>query len=170
MKLNLGSGDTPKRNYLNFDAAIFKRTKSGTRTDVVGRIEAMPFKSNSFYLIFCAHVIEHFPFKGSLELLQICYDLLMVDGLCIIEAPCILGAYEVYVVRQNNIRKYIQMLYGTGPTAVKKYGELAQHKSGWTGPILAEEMKKIGFVIDYVGHGRGHGMGKRDFRVIGRKP
>lgn len=169
MKLNLGSGDTPKKGYLNFDATIFRRPKSGTKTDVVGRIEAMPFKSESFEEVFSAHVIEHFPFKGSLELLQICYDLLKVDGLCIIEGPCLLGAYEVYVVRDNNIRKYIQMLYGTGPRAVKAYGELAQHKSGWTGPVLAEEMVKIGFTIKYVGHGRDHGMGKRDFRVVGRR-
>ncbi|GAG27547.1 unnamed protein product, partial [marine sediment metagenome] len=123
MKLNLGSGDTPKRGYINFDATIFKRVKTNTETNVVGRIEAMPFKLESFDQIWCSHVIEHFYFKGSLELLRICYDLLEVDGLCIMEGPCLLGAYEVYVVRDNNIRKYIQMLYGTGPRAVKAYGE-----------------------------------------------
>ena len=168
MKLNLGSGDTPKRECLNFDALYFERR--GARTDVIGRIEAMPFKNESFDRVLCSHVIEHFDYEDALELLRIIFDLLKRGGFCAIEGPCILGGYEYYVVKRDNVKRYIAMLYGLGPIARRRYGKLAQHKSGWTGPILAEAMKNTGFKIKYVGPGRTHGMGKRDFRVEGGKP
>lgn len=167
MKLNLGNGDTPKNGYVNFDAKLFVRPTA--RTDVIGRMENMPFKPESFDEIFSAHVIEHFQFDDSIKLLIACFDLLKGGGLCIMEAPCVIGGYDYYVNKMKDIDRYIRMLYGLGPGATKAYGKLAQHKSGWTGPILAKEMDKLGFEITRVTHGRSHGMGKRDLRVEGRK-
>ncbi len=169
MKLNLGCGSTPKKDFVNFDIHIFRRGEY--HTDVVGLIQQIPFKDNSFKSILCSHVIEHFTFEYVPVVLQTIYNILEPAGIAVIEAPCILGGYDYYINKHNNIRKYLAMLYGLGPVARKLYTpEYAQHRSGWTGPLMAEQMEPIGFKIKYVGHGRTHGMGRRDFRVEGVKP
>ena len=157
-----------KDDYVNFDAVVWTSRK-GTRTNVIGRIEDLPFKLGAFEHIFCAHVLEHFTYWDAQELLKKCYDLLQSGGTCTMETPDIIGAYEFYVVRHNNIKKYIETLYG----AIWKrspHGEFYQHKFGWTRELLAEEMAQVGFKILKTGVGMSHGMGKRDLRVHGGKP
>lgn len=157
-----------KDGYINFDAVVWTHRRTKRKTNVVGRIEALPFKDDSFDHIFCAHVLEHFTYWDAQDLLQKMYALTKVGGTCTIETPCIVGAYEFYVVKHNNIKKYVETLYG----AIWKrspHGEFYIHKFGWTKELLAAEMTQIGFTILNTGVGLSHGMGKRDLRVHARR-
>lgn len=156
-----------KKDYVNFDARVWTG-RTGKKTNVVGRIESMPFKMGSFGHIFCAHVLEHFTYWEAQDVLKLCYDLLKPGGTCTMETPCIIGSYKFYVEKHNNVKKWIETLYGaiwkTSP-----HGEFYQHKFGWTRELLAEEMLKVGFTILKTSHGLSHGMGNRDLRVHARR-
>lgn len=89
-------------------------------------------------------------------------------GKFIVEGPCVLGIYEVYVKRQNNIKRYLDMVYGNEKSRLK-WGDFYMHKSGWTKELMAETMQDVGYKILHTGHGLRHGMGIRDFRVVGTK-
>ena len=68
MKLNLGSGEMLKKKWINFDAQILNR--GGVSTNVVGMIENIPFKENSFDEILCSHVVEHFYYEDALQMMR----------------------------------------------------------------------------------------------------
>lgn len=167
MKLNLGSGIMIKEGHVNFDAVVWT-SRAGLKTNVIGRIENMPFKLGVFEHIFCTHVLEHFNYPDALDLLRKCLDLLQTGGTCTIETPCVVGAYDYYVVKHNNIKKYLETLYGA-VWHKSPHGEFGVHRSGWTREILAEEMAGVGFTILKTSHGLSHGMGNRDLRVHARK-
>lgn len=177
-KLNLGCGISPKEVYINLDAAIYKGIQGWDRhlqTDVVGLIQhaTQLFPLNYFTEIMSAHVIEHFYFEDALVLLSDQMKLLRSGGKIVVEGPCVLGCYRWYAEDRagmkdpNGIRFLIESLYPYYNRM--EYGPLMQHKSGWTGPVLAEEMTKLGFEIVHVGEGQTHGTGWHDFRVEGKK-
>lgn len=175
MKLNLGSGIMLKKNFVNYDMMIRKPEENVPR--VVGMIENLSFKENSFDEVLCSHVIEHFQPEQSIQMLRDIYYVLKPDGLLIIEGPDILGAYWYYVGcecgnrwkgrPEPNVKGLIDCIFAN----VHRYtrGEEWTHKSGWTGCMVAQEMAEIGFYIKHVGKGWTHGMGRRDFRVEGIK-
>jgi SAM-dependent methyltransferase len=172
LKLNLGSGTMikdPAKGWVNLDTMVFYRGKDKNRisTTVLGKIEALPFKANSFVAVLSSHVIEHFEKAGAVEMLRIIHRVLRPGGVAVIEGPCILGGYWYYWQKNKNIQRLIEMLYPTRNPG--KFGDGWHHKSGWTGPLVAEEMEKIGYKIRHVGPGMTHGFGKRDFRVEGVK-
>lgn len=164
--LNLGSGALMWADYLNFDMLHYQR--GDIRTDVIGRIGRMPFKEGSFKRILCCHTIEHFYKTDAIKVLEDCYSLLQSGGMLVMEAPCMLGCYWYYVEVKKDVSRFIDFIYG-GEDNRLKYGDMYAHKSGWTGELMADEMKKIGFKIMMVGPGQHHGMNKRDFRVEGVK-
>lgn len=172
-KLNLGCGISPKENYINFDAGLYKGIQGWDKhleTDIVGMIEDIEtiFPKDYFSEIMSSHVIEHFFYEDSLKFLRSQSQILKVGGKLIVEGPCILGVYKWYEEGRMDLRGLIDQLYPYHNRLF--YGELGhlhQHKSGWTGPLLAEEMAKMGYFVTHIGHGQLHGMGWHDFRVEG---
>lgn len=165
-RLNLGSGVLMWPDYINFDILHYQGRHA--KTDVVGRIEQMPFNKGSFKRILCCHVIEHFYKTDAIQVIGDCYSLLKSGGVLVVEAPCILGCYWYYIEVKKDVSRFIDFIYG-GEDNRLKYGNGYAHKSGWTSNIMAELMAAIGFKIISVGIGQHHGMGRRDFRVEGRK-
>ena len=167
-KINIGSGEMLKQDYINFDEKVWKRKKIAT--DIIGKIENIKsmVPVNYFYEIICFHVIEHFMMTEAKKILLSFYDLLRPDGKLILEAPDVLGSYWYFVEIKKNVRGFIDMMFSTEAVR-EKYGDNMLHRSGWTMEIAKEEMQKVGFSITHAGIGMSHGMGKRDFRVEGIK-
>ena len=172
-KLNLGSGRMLLPDYINFDAVEIVWGKM--KTDILGRIEDIVsiFGENTFNKILCSHVIEHFYPQDAKKVLKDCLKILRPGGVLIVEAGCLQGQIEMYLANHswfaNNggIKQLIRSIFGQDQHAWK---ELGWHHWIYTGDTMAEVMKSCGFEIAHKGIGRTHGMGKRDFRVEGRKP
>lgn len=165
-QLNLGSGGLIWPEYLNFD--IRHHNRGDAKTDVIGDINHIPFRDCSFKRILCCHVIEHFYKTDGIRILKDCYNTLKVGGILVMEGPCILGCYDLYVNKKQDVSRFIDFIYG-GEDSRLKYGNEYAHKCGWTGMLMAEEMESVGFKIIKVAPGQHHGMGHRDFRVEGVK-
>lgn len=170
MKLNLGSGEMLRNGYINFDKNM---TKQGDKkTDVIGDILdiAKIYSPETFDEILCAHVIEHFELKVADKILKDCYSLLKKSGKLIMEGPDIIGIIQLYNEAHpimDTPEKVIQNIYGS-PTYIES-GHEWLHKWGFCQETMEIAMSKTGFKIVKVGIGTTHGMGRRDFRVVGVK-
>jgi len=175
--LNLGCGIAPKSEYINLDAKVYRGIQGWDKhlqTDIVMMIEDVVEKLPNGYFaeVLSAHVIEHFFYEDALEFLKWQHTLLRSSGRIIVEGPCILGVYRWYQEGREgkgNIAWLIEALYPYRNRVAPEYGPLMQHKSGWTGAVLAGELKKVGFKVVHIGEGRLHGHAWRDFRVEGVK-
>jgi predicted SAM-dependent methyltransferase len=176
-KLNLGSGIVPYEQYINFDAGVFRgiqKWDGHLQTDIVGKIEDLLeiFPHGYFAEIISAQVIEHFFFEDALEFLSNQLLLLRPGGKIVVEGPCILGVFRWYQEGRfpRGVRSLIDYLYPYhNRVAREHHGELQQHKSGWTGQVLSEEMEKLWIKVTHVGEGQTAGCAWRDFRVEGIK-
>jgi predicted SAM-dependent methyltransferase len=169
-KLNVGSGDMLMKGYINLD--MNRTTRNGMTTDCIWDVEKLTvaFSKGRFTQIVCFHVIEHFPLKQAKKIIKDMYDLLAPMGELIMEGPDILGIIQLYHEGHhimNTPLKVIQQIYGS-PTHIDTGLEWL-HKWGWTRETMRKEMEQIGFKVTHNGVGQSHGMGRRDYRVAGRK-
>lgn len=167
-KLNLGSGGMLRNGYINFDKNMTKR--GDKKTDVIGDVLdiAKIYSPETFDEILCAHVIEHFELKVANKILKDCYSLLKKSGKLIMEGPDIIGIIQLYNEAHpimDTPEKVIQNIYGS-PTYIEEGLEWL-HKWGWTHETMSAQMKATGFKVIHEGIGQTHGMGRRDFRVVG---
>jgi len=177
-KLNLGCGIAPKEEHINLDAKVYCGIQEWDRhlqTDVVMMIENIVelLPHDYFAEIMSSHVIEHFFLEDARDFLRWQFQLLRTGGKIIVEGPCVLGCFRWYQEGRegkDNIDWLIEAFYPYRNRVNPEYGELMQHKSGWTGPVCAKEVAAIGFKVVHVGEGQLHGCGWRDFRVEGIKP
>lgn len=166
-RLNVGSGEMLKREYINYDMREWAH--NGMKTDVIGTIEAITdtLPTGFFAEILNAHVIEHFRTKDALAMLRDFHKLLRPGGKLTLEGPDVLGAYWYYIEQKHDPREYIECLFAE--TNRLKYGDEMAHRSGWTCDTAADAFQSAGFTVTHKGIGLTHGMGKRDFRVEGIK-
>lgn len=169
-KLNVGSGDMLMKGFINVD--MNRTTRNGMTTDCIWDIQKLTvaFTPGKYTQIVCFHVIEHFSLQEAKKIIKDMYDLLAPTGELIMEGPDILGIIQLYHEGHhimNTPSKVIQQMYGS-PTYIDNGLEWV-HKWGWTRETMKKEMELIGFEITHSGIGRSHGMGRRDYRVAGRK-
>lgn len=74
----------------------------------------------------------------------------------------------VSIRAHSGLEYVIECMYGIEAHRLK-WGDWGVHRSGWTGKLLAEEMKRIGFVDVVVGDGTTHRHPERDLRVTGKR-
>jgi predicted SAM-dependent methyltransferase len=74
IRLNLGAGHVPVEGYLNVDA----RALDGI--DIVADIQALPFGPAEVSVIFCAHLLEHFPLEQARRALLPYWQSLLQPG------------------------------------------------------------------------------------------
>ena len=167
-RLNLGSGLILLRDHINFDKVLIKNKES--RTDIIGDIKNIKsiFKPDTFFSIYCTHVLEHFYPKDGIRVLRDCYDLLKPDGVLVIECPDIAKIMKLFVSGKSDISKTIFEIYGD-ERFIPEYGESWMHKWGWTVDSCTQSMKSIGFTIKKTSAGVAHYHEERDFRVEGIK-
>lgn len=165
-KLNLGSGEMLLPDWINFDMTRF--TRGALSTDILGRIEDITqiFKPQSFQSILSAHVIEHFRPPAGRKMIIDCFELLRPGGTLIVEGPDVIGVYETCKGKEEEI---IRHLFGCQPHCDRWGGQWA-HRWGYTKKTAAKLLAECGFTIKEIGIGLTHGMGARDFRVVGVRP
>lgn len=89
--LDAGAGDPgfqkhdPRLKYVTYDLAVGQEDWDYSGLDVIGCLEAIPFKTESFDAIFCTQVLEHVPEPESV--LRELFRLLKVEGRLMLTAP-----------------------------------------------------------------------------------
>lgn len=91
LKLHLGCGNQRFEGYVNID---WRRTPA---TDVVCRVEKLPYPSDSAQLIETYHVIEHLPRHDAAKALREWHRVLAPGGMLIIECPDLDAAAREYL-------------------------------------------------------------------------
>jgi hypothetical protein len=174
-QLNLGCGISPFAEFVNFDARICHGIQGWDKhlqTDVVGLIQDITkiFPHDYFEVTQSAHVIEHFEREGSIQFLKDQYVLLKRGGKIVVEGPCMLGAIRWFQegpegYGRGDVNWLLNWIYPWKHAYEEEWNEFMRHRSGWTGPVLADVLSGLGFNPVFVGEGRLHGCGWRDFRV-----
>ncbi len=81
MKVELASGERPYDGYLHCDERILPAT------NLVCRIETLPFAENSVESLLASHIIEHFPYAGIGDVLAEWHRVLKPGGSILIITP-----------------------------------------------------------------------------------
>lgn len=98
MKLNVGCGSKPKKDYINIDIV----NKS---VDIIAKSDQLPFDENTVDVIESYHLIEHMDKLDAFNTLQHWYSLLKPKGKLIIECP------DIEVIMKKYLSGDEEMLY-----------------------------------------------------------
>ncbi len=137
IKLNLGSGNTKIKDYLNVDI------KDMNGIDVVHDLnKPLPYKDGEVSNIFASHIIEHFWWKDTGRILMDWYRVLKKGGSLVIWTV----DFDKLVYRIMISADYDNMmvdinwrLYG------KEHPDGNQHHSMFTRIYMYDLLKKVGF-------------------------
>ncbi len=107
IRLNLGAGHVPVEGYLNVDA----RALDGI--DIVADIAALPFGPGEVSVIFCAHLLEHFPLEQARRaLLPYWQSLLQPGGRVIAVVPDSEAMLEGYSQGEISFAELREVTFG----------------------------------------------------------
>ena len=160
MKLNVCCGGARIDGYVNIDAW------PGAGVDVVMDARDLSYPDNSVAEIVWFHAIEHFTLDDACALLRKMFSWLKPGGHLIVEGP------DVFKCVKNCTTGEFDAIRGIfGDLENLRLGRDGyQHKWGWTGSLLQQEMASAGFNVGVVEAGLWHQREWRDFRVVGFKP
>lgn len=100
-KIEIGSGPNKKKGWLTLDLS--------RDADLYWDLKyKMPFSENTFEIIYCSHLLEHFPYKNLKKLLIDIRRVLKKDGQFLIAVPdasIYIKSYLGYI-DQNNLQLY----------------------------------------------------------------
>lgn len=152
-------------NSINFD--IIEFTIDNRKTDILGNIKDVSniFKPETFSIIYCIHVLEHFYLSDALQLIKDCYIILKTHGKLIMEGPDII---KMVSLCSKDAPKLVSYIYGNEAHR-KQWGNQYMHKWGWTGDSVEKIMIEQKFQITYKGEGLSHHHANRDWKVEGTK-
>lgn len=91
IKLNLGCGNDPRSGYINCD--LYNNKKADMTFDCA----VIPFDDNSVDEILAYHIVEHWDFLKSQEVLKEWYRALRPDGKLHVETPDLLGLCHAFI-------------------------------------------------------------------------
>ena len=156
MNIDLCGGVKPYGNgYLNLD--VIKQA------DIVWNITdnnyTLPFKDNEVNNIYASHIIEHFPYVKSLELLTDCYRAMNTNGyieLHTVDADIVIERLSTKTTLDRehkllckNIPKSIRYIFMSNYRIFNYensiHNKYQEHKSMWTKEGLVDTLKHIGF-------------------------
>jgi predicted SAM-dependent methyltransferase len=103
MKLNLGCGDNYLAGFINVD-------KYAKKVDIRCDALFLPFKNESFDLIYLGHVIEHFSKNNVKKLLREMYRILKQEGKLVIDTPDFDKLVRAYT-RGGIVKKLLDVPY-----------------------------------------------------------
>lgn len=107
--LNLGCGATYHKDWINVD---FVSTGEGVMAHNL--LAGVPFKDNTFEVVYHSHVLEHFPKDKAVEFIKECYRVLKKDGIIRIAIP------DLERIARNYL-KYLEESLNNVPKAAEKY-------------------------------------------------
>jgi len=136
IKLNLGCGHDLRIGYINSDLY-------NDKADVKFDSSALPYEDDSVDEILAYHIVEHFPYRKSLDTLSEWYRALKPGGRLRIETPDLLSSCEAMAAHRNDPewrRGFLGHLFSeAGDTP----GQL--HYFLFTESHLTFELNRIGF-------------------------
>ena len=137
----------------------------GEGVDVVCDIRELKYEPNSVDEVVMLHAIEHFTLDDACMIIRNVFTMLKPGGSLIVEAP------DVFKAVKNSPSEFdtIKGIFGD-ITELRKNKDGYQHKWGWTGSLIQQELASAGFNVSEVEDGISHNRQWRDFRVIGFKP
>ena len=147
------------KGYVNVD----ERPLPGV--DQVGDLLKLDYPASSIEQIIWFHAIEHFTFDETVELVRKFYRWLSPGGSLIIEGPDVVKC----VKNATSDFDAVQGLFGS-LFQCRKGRDGYQHKWGWTGSLVQQQLATEGFIIAPVKEGISHKKPWRDYRVEARKP
>jgi ubiquinone/menaquinone biosynthesis C-methylase UbiE len=159
-RLNICAGQMILDGFTNIDAY------PSPGIDVVCDARELQYEPNSVDEVVMFHAIEHFTLDDACMIIRKIFAMLKPGGTLIIEAP------DVFKAVKNTPSGDFEAIKGIfGDIAeLRKGKEGYQHKWGWTGALMQQELASAGFNPSEVEDGISHGRQWRDFRVIGFKP
>lgn len=160
VRLNLCSGQMHLDGFTNIDAY------PGDGVDVVCDVREIDYAEGTVDEVVMLHAIEHFSLDDACMIVRKIFKMLKPGGHFIIEAPDVFKA-----VRNTPSGEFeaIKGIFGD-VTELRKGKDGYQHKWGWTGNLIQQELASAGFNVSEVSDGISHSRQWRDFRVIGWKP
>jgi len=133
IKLNLGCGKRHIPHYVNIDI------DETCNPDKIEDISTLPsFEYNSVDLIYCAHVLEHFPTKQVPFILNRWKDVLKTNGIIRISVPDLNSIFCHYILHKD-LTILNKLLYG------EQSNEYHFHKSGWDFKTMQKLLRRTGF-------------------------
>jgi len=159
VRINLCCGQMIIDGFTNIDAY------PSPGVDVVCDAREVDYAENSVDEVVIFHAIEHFSLDDACMVLRKVFKMLKPGGHLIIEAP------DVFKAVKNTPTGEFDAIRGIfGDIAELRKGKDGyQHKWGWTGALMQQELSSAGFNVGEVENGISHGHEWRDFRVIGIK-
>lgn len=114
LRLHLGSGGQPKKDWLNVDLA-------GDPTDLAWNLaKGIPFADGSVDAIFQEHLLEHIPLQAGATLMDECFRVLRPGGIMRIGVPDAGELLQSYV----GDGKYLESIHPGRPTRLLGVQEL----------------------------------------------
>jgi predicted SAM-dependent methyltransferase len=139
LRLHLGSAALLKEGWINIDFV-------GHRADLAWNLlRPLPFPNSSAEAVFHEHVLEHFPIRDGLRLLEECFRVLRPGGVIRVGVPDA-GAYAKSYVEGG--RGMIETARPSRPTPMIALAELFymhDHRWMYDGQTLALFMSAAGF-------------------------
>lgn len=160
MKLNLCCGQQIIPGYTNVDAFPVPGV------DVVCDARELKYAAGAIEEVVFFHALEHFSLDDGCMLLRRIFTWLKPGGHLLVEGPDVFKA-----IRNAKTGEFdaIQDVFGD-LTELRKGKEGYQHKWGWTGSLVQQEMASAGYNVSEVQEGISHNKPWRDYRVVGFKP
>jgi predicted SAM-dependent methyltransferase len=138
LALNLGSGAHKLDGWINID--IF-----GMQPDLHWDLRwGVPFPSGSARAIVVEHVLEHFPLRDGLQLIEECGRVLSAGGRLRVGVP----DFGSYLRSYAGDREFIEKNRPSRPTPLLAVAEVALahgHRSVWDGETLVRVLEEAGF-------------------------
>jgi predicted SAM-dependent methyltransferase len=140
--LNLGSGPSKIKGFLNLDASPYNLP------DILAQIDKIKLRSNSVSIIYASHVFEHIPRAKTTYVLAEWYRVLKAGGKLYISVPDIEFLFKTYL---ENIGEYfveerrvladraIYLIYGG------QHDRWDVHYNGYSFVTLKTLLESIGF-------------------------
>jgi hypothetical protein len=160
VKLNICCGQMILPGYTNIDAF------PGEGVDVVSDARELLYEAGTIDEVLMFHCIEHFSLDDACMIIRKVFGWLKPGGHVIIEAPDVFKAVKNCTTGEFDA---IRGIFGD-IAELRKGKEGYQHKWGWTGALMQQELASAGFNVGEAADGISHGHEWRDFRVIGFKP
>ncbi len=132
LKLNLGCGRKLKDGYVNID---IQRSHKAT-PDVIADCRHLPYDDCSVDVIESYHLLEHMGFQDAIESLRHWYNLLVRNGMVIMELP---DLEQDMVEFLNGNLEMIHSIFG------RQRNEHDYHKYGYTKTTMEKLLRQIGF-------------------------
>jgi predicted SAM-dependent methyltransferase len=145
MKIEIGSGLSPKEGYVSCDV----RNISGV--DYVCEAHKLPFKDDSIEEIYSRHLVEHFSLKEFLEVLQEWNRVLKKGGVIYIICPNLIwhlkqiikGSHQSFFNKNSGEN---DRYWGLGSLFGWQQNNFDFHKFGYYFELLRDILLEFGFV------------------------